>query len=100
MPATAGQIGERFRIGRPQVRLVPVIAANLVVLGDVQLAFVKREAVRLIQPAEDIYRPRCLPGVFRIGKRDHLALSRFADQQDASRAEDHHARAVHVFGKN
>ena len=31
---------------------------------------------------------------------NHLVLTRFADQQDAAGTEDHHARAVHVFGKN
>src|SRR4029077_16486054 len=45
-------------------------------------------------------RPLGLARVFRIGKRDHLALSRFADQQRPARAEGHHARAVHFFGKN
>jgi Arc/MetJ family transcription regulator len=38
--------------------------------------------------------------MFRIGQRDHLALTRFADQQHAARAEDQHARAVHFFGEN
>ena len=56
--------------------------------------------MRFIQPAENSYRPLGLARMFRIGKRDHLALSRFADQQDAARAEGHHARAVHFLGEN
>ena len=100
MATTGRQIGEFLRIGRTQIRLVPVIAANFVVLGDVQLSFVERESVRLVQPAENGCHPFGFARVFGVGKRYHLALTRFADQQHAARGEDHHARAVDFFGKN
>ncbi len=38
--------------------------------------------------------------MFGVGKRDHLALTRFADQEYAAWAEDQHARADNIFGKN
>jgi hypothetical protein len=38
--------------------------------------------------------------VLRVGKRDHPAFTRLADQQDSARTEDHHARAVYFSGKN
>jgi len=68
--AAAGrQIGELLRIGRAQVRLVPVVAANLVVLGDVQLAFEKREAVRLVQPWSTVTVLSALPRVSNPAKQ-------------------------------
>ncbi len=56
--------------------------------------------MRLIQPAKNSHRALGFARMFGVGKRDHLALTRFADQQDAAGAEDHHARAVNIFGKN
>ncbi len=56
--------------------------------------------MRLIQPAKNIHCALGLARMFGVGKRDHLALNRLADQQDAARAEDHQARAVNIFGKN
>jgi len=56
--------------------------------------------VRLIQPAKNIHSALGLARMFEVGKGDHLALTRFADQQDAAGAEDDHARAVNIFGKN
>ena len=98
--APGGKIGEGFGIGCAEAGLVPVVAAILVVLGHVQLAFVEGQAVGLVQSGEDGHGRRRFAGMFRIRKRDHLAFTPLADQQNSGGREDHHAGAIHLVGKN
>ena len=74
--ASAGrQISQGLRIRRAEVRFLPIVAAHFVVLGNVELALIECDAMRLIQAGENFHRPAGFAGMPGIRQRNDLALA-------------------------
>ena len=99
-PPPVGRSASVLRIGGVQGGLVPVIATDFVVLGDVEFAFIEGDAVWLVQSGEDFDHSAGLAGVFWIGQRDDFAFARFAHEQHSAGSEGEHARAVYIGGED
>ena len=80
MASSGWQISDLLGIARAQFGLVPVVAADFVVLGDVELALEEGDAVRLIQSRQDFDDSLGFAGLLGIGQCDHPSLLRFADE--------------------